>query len=243
MIDSATVLMKREVKGLKILKKLKGLPIKIPSLIDFGIFPKNHALAKHGIGAWTLTSRLSGKCVSFKKLMNYPKAIDDLGKFLAFLHSHTSKIKILGRIQAEKSIEEMSKNTGAKSDERIVRSLANRVKNLELANLTLIHGDINASNILIHKGRVSGIVDFAEMNYDFREFDWCHAMFVPEFAHLLQKAYYRHGGQMLDSNNLYLMAAVNETWNMLADESTGRHEAAKKVRKKLIPLLTKIGIK
>ena len=78
------------------------------------------------------------------------------------------------------------------------------------------------------------------MNYDFREFDWCHAMFAPKFAQLLQSAYYRHGGQALDSDTLYLMAAVNQTWNMLADESTGRHEASEKCRRKLMPVLRKL---
>jgi len=237
--EPPSVLLKRELKGFRVLASLSRLPVPIPKVLGYGHFNRTDDLFRCHISCWSLTSKLAGRCFKFPDYPRYPQAIDDLGKFLSFIHSQKLRSARQTEPHPLKSTREILENVKNKEDEKLGLQLRRQIENAQW-DMTLVHGDINAGNILLKGKRLSGILDLAELNYDAREWEWCHAMLHPKFARLLIEAYYRHGGKKLNLESLYLMSAINHFWNILADENLGKFAQGRKGRKKLPWLLRQL---
>jgi hypothetical protein len=208
-----------EVKGFSLMGAVPNLTLPIPHLYDHGDFTYKHRPAPSGrkIEYWLVMSRLKGHPDTFDEMLKYPAAIDELARFLVSLHQQQPALPSKTRDSVEE-ITIQAKERASAEEWALMSSLVNDFYATEKSEEVLVHGDMNAHNILLDSGRISGIIDFCETRYSEPEIDMNPILATNEkFYQVFLERYIAHGGKQPNAKAVYLLGAIRSLsgsiWN------------------------------
>lgn len=148
-----------------ILKQIKGLELTKPKTIEFGSINENY---------YFLLSWVNGKslnCLAEQKDIAFYKIGYKIGKLIYKFHSFNIVDAKLDKISNIKQKLEIYKNMkfNLKNEEIVLSYIYNNIEVLEKQPISLVHGDLTETNIVLDSNGELGIIDFGNscINYSY----------------------------------------------------------------------------
>jgi aminoglycoside phosphotransferase (APT) family kinase protein len=215
-----------EVKGFSLMGNIPDLPVPIPHLHDHGVFTYKNRPTPRGrkIEYWLRMSRLEGHASTFDEIAKSPSAVENLARFLVCLH----KQRPVTTDQARDGVAEITiqaKEHASTEEWALMQRLVDDFYATPQPEQVLVHGDMNAHNILLDHGQISGIIDFCEMRYSEPAIDLNPILVASEkFYSTFLERYIAHGGERPNTKAVYLLGAIRSLSSSIWEREAGRLE-------------------
>jgi len=212
------------------------LPVAVPALIDSDLFRPGGAASEAGFGAWMRTAAIPGRALDDDKIEGMPeerrqRLAGELGRALAVLHAHGRELA-LPDLQREADLADLETVAVATRDiapDGLLETIRQNIEDLaDDPAVVACHGDLNSTNLMSDgNGSLTGLIDWAEARYEWREGEFCHLMLMPAFFADVRRVYEEAAQVRLDENRLRLCAwhnllvtiAIARSRNDLEDEA------------------------
>jgi len=216
-LGDAVELWANETRALGAIAAL-ALPCPVPRLVAADKVGPQTEAGRAGWLAWIRMTRLEGAALDDDKVMALPPAArrrlaHDLGETLAALHAAPLAAGFAnprGDVDAG-SLDEIAPLIGDVADPAMLAAI--RASLAEMAHApdsVANHGDVNTTNLLANgRGRLTGLIDWAEARRDWAEAEFCHLRLIPGFFEDVRAAYEAKRGLRLNDRRLDLVALHN----------------------------------